>query len=42
MGAIFGILIDILGGNIIGQTAVAFGVIGFMRRISRQKFIKRQ
>ena len=29
-GAIFGILIDILGGSMVGQTAFAYGVIGLL------------
>lgn len=34
MGASFGIIIDFLGSSVIGQTAVALGIIGFLRWIS--------
>ncbi len=40
MGTIFGLGLDLLGNNIIGQTAVILGIIGFLRRISRQKLLE--
>lgn len=42
LGIIFGLGIDLLGNNVIGQTAVILGIIGFLRGIPRQKSIKRQ
>lgn len=42
MGTTFGLIIDILGNSTIGQTAFALGLIGFLRRIFRQKLIQRQ
>lgn len=41
LGAIFGLGVDLLGSNWVGQTAVIFAIIGFLRRILRQKFFKR-
>lgn len=42
MGTIFGLGIDILGNSVIGQTALILGIIGFLRWIFRQNFIKRK
>lgn len=42
LGAIFGLGIDLIGNNVIGPTAIILGIIGFARRIPRQKPIKRQ
>ena len=33
LGTIFGLGIDLIGNNVIGQTAVILGIIGFLRRI---------
>lgn len=38
-GLLFGFIIDTLGNNVIGASTVILGVIGFMRRIFRKKFI---
>lgn len=35
LGIIFGLGIDLLGGSVIGQTAIILGLIGFLRRIFR-------
>ncbi len=35
LGTIFGLGIDLIGNNVIGQTAVILGIIGFLRRIFR-------
>ena len=35
LGVIFGLGLDLLGSNVIGQTAVMLGIIGFLRRIPR-------
>ena len=35
LGGIFGFCIDVLGENIIGQTALALAIVGFLRRIFR-------
>ncbi len=42
MGTIFGLALDLLGSRIIGQTSIILGVIGYMRRLPRQKLLKRQ
>lgn len=41
LGIVFGFIIDILGNSVIGPGTVMLGAIGFMRRISRKKLIKR-
>lgn len=35
LGLIFGLAIDIIGSNVIGESSVALGLIGFLRRIFR-------
>lgn len=35
LGVIFGLGIDLIGNNVIGQTAFILGIIGFARRILR-------
>lgn len=41
LGLIFGFIIDILGSTLIGVSALCLGVIGFLRRLLRKKFLKR-
>ncbi len=39
LGFVFGLIIDVLGNNVIAPTGVILGIIGFARRIFREKFI---
>ena len=39
LGFVFGLIIDVLGNNVIAPTGVILGIIGFARRILRKKFI---
>ncbi len=41
LGLIFGFIIDVLGSSLIGVSALCLGVIGFLRRIFREEFLKR-
>ena len=41
-GLLFGFIIDTLSSNVIGGATAILGLIGFMRRIPRKEFVKRQ